>query len=317
MFDYMIDAKSAIPDKEIDFKEENISDNEKLSEFEEKISDASEKYRKKNPLPTDVEVLMEKYKDNDIIPTIEDLEVIVEKSKNIQKDREEYWKFQENYVHQVIKSTPEFDKYIKDLVGEIIKINKNEYLIEYYLTPYISKKQLLEIKRRRLVYSQCGSDNSPEIHALEIAQLSAETMSWDLFLRSHLDATSYKILETQQRKTYLSELEAINVNTNDLLLGTLLRASDFLNGHYNGRIFDIALFFSEAKNQTKIKNRLLNMVADEKLDIYNRINIYHTFNSYNGRTRDKILQQSNQRLLNEILEKPSNAFFKNIIVIKN
>jgi hypothetical protein len=56
---------------------------------------------------------------------------------------------------------------------------------EEYVARYVSAAEALELKRNRRVIGGCSMDNSPRIHAQNIAILSAETTKWEIFLRSH------------------------------------------------------------------------------------------------------------------------------------
>ena len=326
---YMIDAENAISEKNYN-REEDISDNKILGEFERKILEASQDYINNGEMVKTLKNMSvktkqdeQKYEDNDLVPTIDEFEEIIKYTKVI-KDLDKKSRLeQKKHIHKAVKSTPNFNKYINDLVNEIIKTNKTTEMIEDYLTPYVSKKQLLEIKRKRYIVAKCSIDSSPITHALEIAKLSAETLSWNLFLRSHLDVMNDYMnrisdinISAQKRKTYLAELEAININVNDLLFGILLSASNVKEGHYYGNANRIGKAFSEAKNQTEIKDKMLNIITNENLDLYNRTTFYYAFCTYNAYIKDKPLQENNQKLLNEILEKPSNSFFKSIVVIK-
>lgn len=118
----------------------------------------------------------------------------------------------------------------------------------YYVEPETlgsdkhNEKKLDEL-RHQLVYGFCSQDQSPRIHAMNIATLSAETIHWDIFLRSHLNILNDRFIRNsdasyayQYRQTYIRELEELDINVVDLLLGTALRLDNASDGHYYSSI---------------------------------------------------------------------------------
>jgi hypothetical protein len=71
--------------------------------------------------------------------------------------------------------------------------------------------------------------------------LAAETAEWPVFLRAHLDIMNDHFERFTDgsyawggRKTYLKEIEDLNIDVPDLLLGTSLRIVDPSENHYFG-----------------------------------------------------------------------------------
>lgn len=88
---------------------------------------------------------------------------------------------------------------------------------EEYVSCYKSPKVALELKRSRIVVGGCSQDMSPRVHAMNIALLSAETINWEIFLRSHLDIMNDNFERMSDgsyawagRKTYIKELEVLD-----------------------------------------------------------------------------------------------------------
>ncbi len=76
---------------------------------------------------------------------------------------------------------------LNDAYAEAKNIRYSDDVFEEYVGLYISKEAELELKRNRRVIGGYSMDDSPRVHALNIALLSAETTKWEIFLRSHLD----------------------------------------------------------------------------------------------------------------------------------
>jgi hypothetical protein len=143
---------------------------------------------------------------------------------------------------------------------------------EEYVGRYHSKKTALELKRNRKVMGMCSQDNSPRIHAMNIALLSAETVNWEIFLRSHLDIMNDNFERRSDgsyawaaRKTYIKELEVLDFNVIDLLLGISLRIENPGEHHYYGNISRLGRALSESQYRAPIENKILDMIRDDQL----------------------------------------------------
>ncbi len=159
------------------------------------------------------------------------------------------------------------------------------------------KEKLLKEMRSISVMGQCSMDSSPRNHAVNIALLSAEATNWEVFLQSHLDIMNDRFDRMTdgsyaygQRKTYIKELEALNINVLDLLIGISLRVENSATNHYYGSIDRLGRAISESKDKVLFETQMLAMIEDEKLDDYNRLLVYFLFlncDSYSQETTDK------------------------------
>jgi hypothetical protein len=197
-----------------------------------------------------------------------------------------------------------FNKLLNEAVKEAIIKGATNDEFEEYVGLYYSKKAELELKRNRIVIGGCSQDNGPRVHALNIAKLSAETINWEIFLRSHLDIMNDRFERLSdgsyawgQRKTYIKELEVLEINVLDLLLGISLRIENPSNNHYFGSIGRLGRALSETNKSTEIESKMLQMVSDNKLDDYNRILIYYLFLNYNNNLDDQQKQIINKEKL--------------------
>ena len=146
----------------------------------------------------------------------------------------------------------------------------------------------------------CSQDNSPRIHAMNIALLSAETVNWEIFLRSHLDIMNDNFERVSDgsyawaaRKTYIKELEVLDINVIDLLLGISLRIENAGDHHYFGSIGRLGRALSESEQRVSIKTKILDMIRDDQLDDYNRVLMYYLFLNYNYYLENKEQQKEN------------------------
>ncbi|MBK7503592.1 MAG: hypothetical protein IPI52_00240, partial [Bacteroidetes bacterium] len=81
------------------------------------------------------------------------------------------------------------------------------------------KEKLLDEMRSTKVVGGCSQDSRPREHAINIAMLSAEVTNWEVFLKSHLDIMNDRFDRMSdgsyayaQRKTYIKELEELDIN---------------------------------------------------------------------------------------------------------
>jgi hypothetical protein len=177
---------------------------------------------------------------------------------------------------------------------------------EEYVERYTSKQQALFFKRSRRVIGGCSMDDSPRLHALAIAELAGETASWEIFLRSHLDIMNDRFDRVSDgsyawagRQTYIKELEVLNINVPDLLLGISLRVENPSENHYFGSIGRLGRSLAESQDKALIEKAVLDMVADSELDDFNRVLAYWLFKNYNYNIKDNAVRGDNAERLDK------------------
>ena len=100
-----------------------------------------------------------------------------------------------------------------------------------------------------------------------------------------------------ERNTYIKELEELNINVTDLILGISFRIENPASNHYFGRIGRIGRALSETKNRYEIEKAMLSIISDNSLDIYNRLLFYFLYKNYNNYTKDVTLKRENSEKL--------------------
>jgi len=166
------------------------------------------------------------------------------------------------------------------------------------------KEKLLDEMRSTKVVGGCSQDSRPREHAINIAMLSAETTNWEVFLKSHLDIMNDRFDRVSdgsyayaQRKTYIKELEELDINILDLLIGISLRLENPAKNHYYGSIGRLGRAISESNNKEEFKTQILSMVEDNELDDYNRILSYFLFISCTNFLENTEERKENLKLL--------------------
>lgn len=248
-------------------------------------------------------------------PALERMRGLVEKAVTAKapewtEDKEAYSEARRRY--EVLRdqqmdsmaALPDFQADLQKAVQAILKDRAGDPFLEELVVRYGDPADALALKRNRRVWGACSMDDSPRVHALDIATLAAESVNWDIFLRAHLDILNDRFDRASDgsyaqagRQTYVKELEELDIAVPDLLLGTLLRAENTNEGHYVASANRTGRAISEAKDSEAIADRLLAMIADAELDLYNRAIIYYAFLNYNGHLDDEAQQQRNEELL--------------------
>lgn len=208
-----------------------------------------------------------------------------------------------------IAKTPKFRELLARAATDASTIGATDEEFEEYVARYYSPRKALEFKRSRIVVGGCSQDDSPRRHALSIAQLSAETVNWETFLRAHLDIMNDRFERMSDgsyayaaRKTYLRELEELDINVPDLMLGISLRIDNASRNHYFGSLGRLGRALAETRQPRELEQRLLGIVADPSLDTYNRVLAYYLFLNYNYNLEDKKLHQQNIARLNAAVQ---------------
>jgi hypothetical protein len=183
------------------------------------------------------------------------------------------------------------EKFKTLLAGAIKEVKEKASLsydrFEEYVAKYVSKADALEMKRNRRVMGQCSMDQSPRFHALNIAMLAAETINWQVFLRAHLNIMNDRFDRMTDgsyawgnRNTYIKELEELNIEVQELLLGISLRIENPVEKHYYGSINRLGRGLAETKNRIQLEEQLLSAIKDNELDAYNRMLMHYLFLNY-------------------------------------
>lgn len=223
------------------------------------------------------------------------------------KKMEEWETRKDMLIKNTLSQTPVFNTLLREAANEAMAEQAPYYEDEFegYVAKYYSKKVSLELKRSRRVVGMCSQDQSPRFHALNIAMLSAETVNWETFLRAHLDIMNDRFDRASDgsyawnaRKTYLKELEVLDINLPDLILGISLRISNPSTNHYFGNISRLGRALAESADSKGMEEKMLSMIADTSLDTYNRLIIYYLFLNYNYNLTDKEKRKSNIERLN-------------------
>lgn len=213
-----------------------------------------------------------------------------------------------DYVEEQLKTFPERRRQLAESIEESLQKGNSNREFESYVARYVSPTHALQLKRSRRVMGNCSMDMSPRYHAIEICQLAAETAQWDIFLRSHLDIMNDRFDRASDgswawadRKTYLKELEELEIPAVDLLLGTSLRVANVSKNHYWSSISRTGRALIDTEDKEALEQRLINMIQDANLDAYNRLLMAYLFSNYIGYLEDEEQREVSAKRLENIV----------------
>lgn len=229
-----------------------------------------------------------------------------------------------NYVRNTLSKTEKFNILLDKATNEAIQKKGSTGELEFYIGEFKSKETALKLKRSRRVVGSCSMDSSPRIHAQQIAQLAAESINWEVFLRAHLDIMNDRFDRNSdgsyaygRRNTYIAELETLGIDVSDLLIGTCLRVNNVAKNHYFGNISRIGRALSEIQNKNDVEEKMLQMIKDENLDMFNRTLISYLFGNYNSYLSDENRQELNREKYRVALSSLPKYIEKNIDNLMN
>jgi hypothetical protein len=197
---------------------------------------------------------------------------------------------------------------LSEAVREALAGGESNDLLEFYAARYYSKDDALKLMRSRRVVGRCSRDQGSRYHAMNICKLSAETAQWDVFLRSHLDIMNDRFERMSdgsyaqgERKTYLKELEELDIQAVDLLIGTCLRTDNVSIGHYWGSINRVGRALADVSDKRALEERLLAAMNDGRLDSFNRLLIFYLFDNYIYNLEDEAYKQLSKTKLDAVV----------------
>lgn len=239
----------------------------------------------------------ERYSKN-TVPEIDAVKKFINRKMKITKKKDfDYYEYLTadmlQYAKEHLEKDKEFIELVEEMADACIENNTGNNTLEELVEVIISKQKALEMKRHRIVVGNCSMDRSPREHAKNIAILAAESNSWDIFLRAHMDIMNDRFERLSDgsyayglRKTYLKELELLDLDMTDLIFGMSLHAHNLPEKHYYGTIWRLGWAMTESKDKDAFEKVAITMMKDTRLDPFNRGLIFILFSSYLRRLDD-------------------------------
>lgn len=243
-------------------------------------------------------------------PAYDALDVFLDSAvvKKKAKDLDQWWyvisedSLAEKRFNKIVQ-TDRFRKLLTAACKEAVDKNTGNQALESLAESYGEPEAALYLKRMRIVVGGCSQDQAPREHALDIARLAAQTVKWEIFLRAHLDIMNDRFQRMSdgsyawgQRKTYIHELEELDLDIEKLMLGLCLRISNPSGTHYFGSVSRIGRALAEYKDRPALEKKMASMISDAKLDLVNRVLIVFLYENYQYYRDEKKVEKYDQAL---------------------
>lgn len=169
--------------------------------------------------------------------------------------------------------------------------------LEDFTAQLISEKRALELMRQNRQVGTCSFDNGPIMQQKRIAGLAVKTLNWEVFIKSFLNVMNDRVsrnansnIASNARKTYIEELAKLNLDINNILLGSNLRIKDTIRKHYfsNGSKIGKAYANLNSETQEYFENTVFEIIRNKEIDAFNKLHFYNTLKSYRYFIKDSI-----------------------------
>lgn len=278
--DCIIDTNTTVFSKQLDYKITSIDEIDSLMSFIDLKSNIPDKFKKTKRVPfTD------------------------------RKEYERYLSLRDSMVENELLKLPKFQFLLSNAVDKALKYHIPNEDLEVLAEKYVSQEKALQLLRNRRVIGECSGDLKPRQHTMKIATLAAETQNWNVFIRAHLDIMNDRFermsdnsWSASKRQTYISELESLNLNVVDLLIGMCFQIENASRNHYFVNVGKIGKALIESNNLDYLENKIVSIVNDETLDDNNRILFYFLYDWYSHSLKDEDRKQKNLLRLSDCIE---------------
>jgi hypothetical protein len=209
------------------------------------------------------------------------------KAGNLKTKTNELSKEQFEFADSNLSSNEIYRSILSKTVADYVAHKSFSFQLEHLAEKAGLYDKALLMKRSYRVMGNCSQDESPRLHARDIAMLAGKSHSWDIFLRAHLDIMNDRFERASDgsyawgnRKTYLKELEELNLNIVDLMLGLTFRASNAAPNHYYGTVWRLGWALTESKEKSLFESKAINIMKDDGLDEFNKGLVFLLYKSY-------------------------------------
>ena len=175
------------------------------------------------------------------------------------------------------------------LAAAIAEVRDKRYYPFIYMERYMdayAPQAALEIRRRwRPVAMDNFDELTPRFSTMHIAYLAGELGNWQVFLQAQLalaiDPWGHHpdLSRPGYRNSFLRELEALNIDVDDILLANELTSPWPDANFYRAKTLGRALAL-EGGNRQALEETVLKLIADAGLDVYHRLAMHYLFLNY-------------------------------------
>lgn len=172
----------------------------------------------------------------------------------------------------------------------------NESLEKLVLSLF-PKETSLKLLRQQQMVGTCSYDDRPLYQLKNIANLSAETSNWSLYIKATLNVLNDNVsrvansnIASENRKTYVEDLARLDLRLNNLLLGSNLKIADTSKTHYFSDGSKIAQAYANLskEKQKEFEQAVEDIIKNPAFDAFNKLHFYNTFLNYKHLVKDSL-----------------------------
>lgn len=209
--------------------------------------------------------------------------------KEFIKQKEEWEGKRAVYADSLFENDRKFKSLLFRAVNYAREEKKSNGELEYFTARLVSKPIALDFMRNNRQVGTCSFDNGPLMQQKRMAALAADIPNWNVFIQSFMNVLNDNVsriannnIASNARKTYIEELQLLDIDLRKLLLGTNMRISDTARTHYfsNGSKVGKAFAQLNKEQQTSFENELIGLIKDKGVDTFNKLHFYNTYRNY-------------------------------------
>lgn len=200
----------------------------------------------------------------------------------------------------LFRMDPNFKNLLLEALDFAEKNQKSNGELEVFVAQLISKERALKLMRYNQQIGTCSFDNGPLEQQKRMARLAAEIPDWGVFIRSFLNVMNDNVsrvansnIASEGRKTYIEELQKLDLDVKTLLFGSNMRIADTGNGYYFSDGGKVAKAFSVLKEADKdfFEATVESLIKDDRLDAFNKLHFHNTLSNYHYFLKDSPRKQ--------------------------
>lgn len=203
----------------------------------------------------------------------------------------------ERYQHMIHFSDYIFDTaFSLDTFTWLYDADKIQVPNNWQALAYKDQIALLDTLLHTRVIGWCSMDSSPLDHLLLQSQVAAETGCWNAFIHAYFQYVNEFVLRTAYSTYAIFDkhnnhmlLEQIFTSPITLILGTSLQIDNPLNNRMTSASYHMGAAISQFNDVNNYSEKLINMMTDSSLDLYNRIIILDVYHHFTKLLKDKEL----------------------------
>jgi|GEM_PF-4164565 len=218
--------------------------------------------------------------------------------ENLWRQNMEKWERQsQKFADSLYLKDAKFKKLLNSALSYAEKNSVSNEGLEKLAIQIFPKQRSLNLLRQQQMIGTCSFDDRPLDQLKNIALLAAETSNWSLYIKAtlnvlndHVSRVANSSMAAENRKTYVEDLARLNVNINNLLIGSNLRIADTNKTHYFSDGLKVAQAYAnlDKQKQKEFEQAVEDIIKAPNFDSFNKLHFYNTLLNYKYFIKDSL-----------------------------